>query len=202
MGFLPLAVGALFAEDSRKHDRAALVFPAGRIRWSYKDPLACAGLCCRSTGCRRGTGRACSSLGRQHPRLGCRPVRPFPCERRTGDQVGGDPQAAAGPDAFAGRSVLAWRATVLSGETVSASQAYAWGLVHRLTPVGRALDTALEMAGFLACLAPVTLTTGKAIMHRDGMVTASEVAALFRTADAAEGMEAFTEKRKPRFQGR
>jgi enoyl-CoA hydratase/carnithine racemase len=94
------------------------------------------------------------------------------------------------------------RYLVLSGETVSASQAYAWGLVHRLAPAGQALDTALEVAESLASLAPLTLVAGKAIMKRGGMVTASEVAALFRTADAAEGMAAFTEKRKPKFQGR
>jgi fatty-acyl-CoA synthase len=35
--FLPLTVGALLAEETRKQDRTALVFPAGSLRWSYRD---------------------------------------------------------------------------------------------------------------------------------------------------------------------
>ncbi len=99
---------------------------------------------------------------------------------------------------------------ILTGEPISAERAHALGLVNELAPPGEALPAALRLAGQLAAGAPLALAAGKRLLHQDpGLDLDAAIAceresvtALFGTADRAEGLAAFRERRPGNFTGR
>jgi 2-(1,2-epoxy-1,2-dihydrophenyl)acetyl-CoA isomerase len=97
----------------------------------------------------------------------------------------------------------------LVGETLSAADAERFGLVARVVPAGSLADEARATATRLAGLAPVALALTKRALDRSWSIdldTALEDEAFRQgvagaTADHAEGIAAFLEKRPPRFSG-
>jgi enoyl-CoA hydratase len=96
---------------------------------------------------------------------------------------------------------------ILTGRLVDADEALQLGLVDAVhDPV---LERARETAELLAAKSPLALAAAKRALnhvlqgdHVDNLGhEAKEFADLFGTADAKEGMKAFTEKREPRFTG-
>jgi len=99
---------------------------------------------------------------------------------------------------------------LLTGHPIDAAQALAWGLVNRVTPA-EALDEAVrEIAETLVLKSPLTLAIGKEAFYRqldmplaDAYAYASEVMTTNMLArDAEEGIDAFLQKRPPRWEGR
>jgi enoyl-CoA hydratase len=95
------------------------------------------------------------------------------------------------------------RGMFVGAETYHADQLHAAGVVHRLGD----LSVALEWAGQLALLAPLSLAGHKLALEAiaagrddDPAVVAARHKA-WASADAAEGRLAFLEKRRPRFEG-
>jgi enoyl-CoA hydratase/carnithine racemase len=97
-----------------------------------------------------------------------------------------------------------------SGRTVPPEEAYRLGMVDRLVPAGE-LDHAVgELAASLADGAPLAVAAVKRAVHggldrslADGLRHELEqLAPLFASEDAREGMTAFTEKRPAKFTGR
>lgn len=95
------------------------------------------------------------------------------------------------------------------GRTVTAPRAHEIGLADSLAPSGGALDAALGLAAEAAALAPLSVAAAKRLLARagqslDGLLESEreEQAALFGTADFAEGRAAFAGRRAPRFEGR
>jgi methylglutaconyl-CoA hydratase len=95
----------------------------------------------------------------------------------------------------------------LTGERFSAERAVALGLVHRAVPAA-ALDAAVEeVIGMIRQGGPIAVREAKQLVRRipglsmaDGFAyTAAKIAELFASEEAAEGMRAFVEKRKPRW---
>lgn len=98
----------------------------------------------------------------------------------------------------------------LLGDMVPAARAEAIGLVHRVVPSGELERAVAEVAGRLAAGPPVALERIKDGLQRAASLTLAEAVELealsqatcLSSADAAEGMRAFVERREPRFEGR
>jgi len=93
----------------------------------------------------------------------------------------------------------------LSAEPTNATEAHRIGLADHLAPNGTALEKALERAAKFAEGAPLAIAMTRSILAR-GLSDALEwertaQAALFATADHAEGKAAFAAKRPPAFKG-
>ncbi|NLG74478.1 MAG: enoyl-CoA hydratase [Chloroflexi bacterium] len=99
---------------------------------------------------------------------------------------------------------------ILTGEPISARQAYEAGLVNRVVPPERYLDEALELARLIASRPPVAVRLAREALRygyestlRDGLeIERRNFTLLFDTQDQKEGMRAFLEKRSPDFSGR
>jgi enoyl-CoA hydratase/carnithine racemase len=100
---------------------------------------------------------------------------------------------------------------MLVGEPISAERAYQIGLANRVVPDGREVEEALALADKIVGLAPLALAAMKRFVN-DGVLPkgpaelaaryGAELAAVRNSADAEEGVRAFKERRKPRYQGR
>ncbi len=94
----------------------------------------------------------------------------------------------------------------LTGDPISADEAYEFGLVNRVVPDHELLDTALAWARKLAGQAPLSVERIKSI-STDPALDAGIVAerdafvAALQTEDAREGIAAFLGKRQARWRG-
>ncbi len=96
---------------------------------------------------------------------------------------------------------------ILTARRIDAAEAERCGLVSRVVPADRTLDTALEIAQTIASLPLEAVMLAKEAMNRAWEAPLSEgllferraFHALFGTANQREGMAAFLEKRKPVF---
>jgi enoyl-CoA hydratase len=95
------------------------------------------------------------------------------------------------------------RAMLLAAEVIDGAAAAGLGLVQRLG----ALEDALAWADEIAALAPLTIAGHKLMLNRCEVEAqhdpevADAFARAWRSADLAEGMAAFRERRSPRFIG-
>lgn len=99
---------------------------------------------------------------------------------------------------------------ICCGERVSAEQALKIGLVEEVVPRGGARDAALSLAAKVAAQSPVAVTKCKQLIQRarsQPQITAlpperDAFVELFATEDQREGVNAFLQKRKPKWQNR
>ncbi len=92
---------------------------------------------------------------------------------------------------------------ILTGRTIDAQEALRIGLVNKVVPDGEELTSSMEMMGHISSAAPLAIIAAKKAIA-DGEVD-SELRAmkdLAGTFDLKEGIEAFLQKRSPRFQGK
>jgi enoyl-CoA hydratase/carnithine racemase len=98
----------------------------------------------------------------------------------------------------------------LTGRFMEAEEAERAGLVSRIVPADDLVDEAVSVAAGIADKAPLAVMATKEAVNRAYETTLSEGVrferrmfhALFATEDQKEGMDAFTEKRTPKFRGR
>ena len=99
---------------------------------------------------------------------------------------------------------------LLTGEMVSAADAYRMGLVNRVTPEGEAMHEAHRLAELIASKSPLTLKIGKRAFYEQlemGLADAYRHASAVMVEnmlarDAEEGIGAFIEKREAKWEGR
>ena len=96
---------------------------------------------------------------------------------------------------------------LFTGEFIDADTALQWGLVNRVVPAAALMDTAHELAGKLIAKPRSTLALGKALFYRqlaDNLPAAyadaaRTIAGNMGMDEAREGVDAFLEKRAPRW---
>ncbi|WP_193181278.1 enoyl-CoA hydratase [Nisaea sediminum] len=98
---------------------------------------------------------------------------------------------------------------LLTGEMIDAETAFQHGLINKAVPEAD-LDAAIaEMAGKIASKSPLVLKTGKKAFYRQLEMPLAEAYAYtskvmvenMQARDAAEGIDAFIEKRSPKWTG-
>lgn len=98
---------------------------------------------------------------------------------------------------------------LLLGEMLTSREAAEYGLVNRVVSRGQVLDEALAMADRIAAKSSLTVAIGKEAFYRQVEMPTAEAYAYaadvmvqnMMARDAAEGICAFIEKRKPSWQG-
>ena len=99
---------------------------------------------------------------------------------------------------------------LMTGRMFGAQEAFAMGVVSELTPKGEALKRALEIAEEIAAMPPISVQQIKEIVN-EGLNAPLDTALMlerkayllqYATADQKEGMRAFLDKRKPKFEGK
>jgi E-phenylitaconyl-CoA hydratase len=98
---------------------------------------------------------------------------------------------------------------LLIGDAIDAQTAARWGLVNRVVPADKVMEAALDFARRIAANAPLAVQAAQELALRgndQGLAAGLRFEQfvqhiLQRTEDAAEGRQAFAEKRAPRFTG-
>jgi enoyl-CoA hydratase len=99
---------------------------------------------------------------------------------------------------------------ILNNRTLSAEEAYHYGLANRVFPLDSYLDEALDLAKEIAARAPIAIQLAKEAINKSYETFLGEGVMderrsfylLFSTEDQKEGMVAFIEKRDPEWKGR
>jgi enoyl-CoA hydratase/carnithine racemase len=113
----------------------------------------------------------------------------------------------ATPIVFVSRAIGMKRAYEMgiTGEFITARQAYEWGLVNRVVPLERLEEETRNLAEKIAAYSLEALESGKRMFYRQidmpefaALDYATEVISLYTASeDAREGISAFLEKREP-----
>lgn len=98
---------------------------------------------------------------------------------------------------------------ILTGEPIPADRAYALGLVSRLVDPGEALAESHRLAEQITANAPLAVWESRAVVRAAAseddetlkQMTEHALGAVMRSADLLEGLNAFIEKRPPRWTG-
>lgn len=106
---------------------------------------------------------------------------------------------------------LSWaKELVLTGENIEADQAMAIGLVNRVFEPDELMAKAIEAGETIASRGPLAVAAAKRVMQESQDADVRIAHALeqgafgvtFATEDRSEGMQAYLEKRDPKFQGK
>jgi enoyl-CoA hydratase/carnithine racemase len=113
------------------------------------------------------------------------------------------------PGVMVGRNLLRKHAMemLLTGDLIDAKKAFEWGLVNQVAAADRLDEAVAELAGKIVTKPPATVAAGKRAFYQQldlGVERAYElasnvIACSFAHAEGREGMDAFIEKRAPRW---
>ena len=98
---------------------------------------------------------------------------------------------------------------ILTGEPVSAQEAYEIGLVNKVVPLDNLMEKAMSMAKKIAEKSPVVTKLAKRAIQNGAdlpidtglLIEILSQSVVFSTKDHLEGINAFLEKRKPEYTG-
>lgn len=89
---------------------------------------------------------------------------------------------------------------------LTAEESYQWGIVNKVVPLEKVMDTAMELANEIKEMPPLSIRAIKEAVNRGGFdgyeYSQQVIASLAATEDAIEGTQAFMEKREPKFKGK
>ncbi|MER8073009.1 enoyl-CoA hydratase/isomerase family protein [Streptomyces sp. NPDC094034] len=99
---------------------------------------------------------------------------------------------------------------LLTGDPITAQEAERWGLVNKVVPADKLMDTARDYAARIAANGPLAVQASKELVLRSrdvdlatGLRMEQAMTSVLKTShDSQEGPKAFAEKRTPKFEGR